>query len=190
MFDASRHLLRRNVAARTLDELRDKVYNFEKGITGNTLKTFKDVFEIAQEEKLKYCKDPEKKLSITNTINRNRSEYTRFFAGTEFESRFVADISKKDIEAITLAALNRYDLKKKGFASFRSILKSVFKLAFEEHWIDDQVYDRVNFDKFKDMIVRDTPVEKRLHSDNDMVRILDFIHQNKLKSQPTYQRTL
>ena len=176
---------RRNVAARTLAELKDKVYAYEKGINGSTLKTFKDVFELVQEEKLRYCKDPEKRLSIENTIIRNRSEYARFFEGTDFASRFVADISKKDIEAITLATLNKYDLKKKGFASFRSILKSVFKLAFEEHWIEDQVYDRVNFDKFKDMIVRDTPVEERLHSDDDMVRILEFIHQKQSK-KPNY----
>ncbi len=176
---------RRQLKAKTLNELKDKAYNHEKGINGQAGKTFKNVFEMVQQEKLRYVKDKEKRLSVMNTVNRNRSEYKRYFAGTDFENKLVTDISKRDIELFTLMTLERFSMKKKGFLSFRGILKSVFKLAYEEYWIADNVYDRVDFGKYKDMLLRPTPINERVHSDEDMERIMSFIHNKQLVS-PDY----
>lgn len=43
---------RRSVKAKTLDALKEKVYQFENGISGQSRKTFKKCFEISQTEKL------------------------------------------------------------------------------------------------------------------------------------------
>ena len=48
---------RRQLTAKTLEELKDKVYEFEHGISGKARKTFKDAFLLVQEEKLKYVKN-------------------------------------------------------------------------------------------------------------------------------------
>ena len=183
--DASKKGGRRQIKAKTIGELKDKAYQHEKGINGQASKTFKDVFEIVQSEKLRYVKDGEKRLSVMNTVGRSRSEYKRYFAGTAFERKFISDISKRDVEEVTLMNLERYDLKKKGFLSFRGILKSVFRLAFEEYWIPDNVYDRVDFKKYNDMLVRDIPIAERVHSDMEMERIMAFIH-DKQKKRPNH----
>ena len=100
---------RRQIKAKTIGELKEKAYQHEKGINGKALRTFRNVFEIVQQEKLRYVKDEEKRISVMNTVGRNRSEYKRYFDGTDFEKKFVTDISKRNVEEITLLNLERYD---------------------------------------------------------------------------------
>lgn len=172
---------RTTISAKSIEALKDKLYQHEKGITGSARKSFRDVFEIVQEEKTKYIKNKEKLISVQNTIGRNRSEYKRFFSDTIFEKKFIDDITKKDIENVIYMNLSRYDLRKKGLASMKSILRSIFTLAYEEYWITDNVFFRVNFQKFSGMLVDDIPIEKRCHSDEDLKRIINYLHdyQNK-----------
>lgn len=133
--DPTKKSERRAVKAKTLDELKEKVYQYEKGMYGMARKTFREVFEITQDEKLRYVKDPEKRLSVQNTVGRNETEYRRYFAGMQFEKLYVDEISKKDIENICMINLSRYNMTKKAFLSMRGILKAVFRFAFGEYWI-------------------------------------------------------
>lgn len=105
---------RRSVKAKTLEALKEKAYQFENGISGQSKKTFRTCFEISQAEKLRYVKNKEKTLSIQNTISRNQSEYRRFFEGSRIESLLIEEISKKDIEEIVEANLRKFDLHPKG----------------------------------------------------------------------------
>lgn len=86
---------RTTISAKSIESLKDKLYKYEKGMEGTARKTFGDVFEIVQKEKTKYIKDEEKLISVQNTIGRNYSEYRRFFADTEFERKFIDEITKK-----------------------------------------------------------------------------------------------
>ena len=173
---------RKQLKAKTLDDLKNKVYLHEKSIHGEAPKSFYDVFEIVQKEKLRYVKNDEKRK---NTIERNRSEYRRFFEGTRFEQMLIDDISKKDVENICIRNLEKYNLRSKGFLSLRSILKSVFKLAYDEYWISDNLYERIDFNKFKDMLISDVPVDKRIHTDNEIERMFRYIHE-KQQTRPNY----
>lgn len=174
--DPTKKTGRRQLKAKTIDELKNKLYDWERGIFGEAKKSFEDVFNLAQSEKLKYIKDKEKLLSAKNTMWRTEKFYQQFFADTSFAEKPIEDISKKDIEDICLYNLRRYDLKKKAFLSLRGILKMTFSLAYEYYWIVDNVYDRVQFNKFNDMIIRPTPIDKRVHTDAEMERIIAFIH--------------
>lgn len=176
---------RRQLKAKTIDELKEKAYQYEKGINGNGRKTFSDVFKIVQEQRLKYVKDPEKLLSVKNSIRRNNEYYKRYFLDTDFEKKFIDEISKKDIENICYYNLQKYDLKNKAFLELRGIIKSVLSLAYEEYWIYDNPYDRIDFKKYKDMLVRVTPINQRVHSDDDVDRILDYLHGKQLV-EPEY----
>lgn len=139
--------------------------------------TFRDIFETVQNDKLRYVKDVEKLVSVRNTVNRNRSEYRRFFSGTDFEGMKIDLIGKKNIEDVIYMNLTRYSLRKKGLASLKGILRSVFTYAYEEYMIADNIYQRVNFKKFDGLIEPDIPVEKRVHSDFDLRRIMDYLHE-------------
>jgi len=183
--DATKKTGRKSLSAKTLDELADKVILHEKGIEGMARKTFKRVFELSLTEKLKYITDEEKKLSARNTMLRDQSEYKRFFAGSAFEKMYIDDITKKDIENHIYATLTSKNLKKKAFASYRSILNAAFKLAYEESWIKDNVYSRINFKKYMGMLAEDTPIEERIHSEDDVKRILDYLRDYHIK-KPSY----
>lgn len=183
--DATKKAGRKQLAARSLDELREKVILFELGISGHATKNFHDVFQIVQSERLKYIKDPEKKLSAQNTVGRNHSAYKRFFEGTEFEKMPIDMISKKDLENVIYMNLKRYDLRKKAFESLKSILRAVFALAYNESWISDNIYLRMDFQKFAGMLMPDTPIDKRVHSTSDLQRMLSYIHEYQ-KRKPSY----
>ena len=176
---------RKQIKAKNLEKLKEKVYEYEKGVNGSTRKTFKDVFEAAQQEKLVYVKDEEKLVSVNNTICTVRSNYKRFFEGTAFETMFIDEISKTDIEKHCFAVLKKMDLKKRAFMNMRNILSSAFKLAYEQYWIFDNPYTRIDFKKYNDMLARDTAVHMRVHSSEDIDRMLDFLHQ-KQAAKPWY----
>ncbi len=183
--DTTKKAGRKQLIAKSLDELENKVYQFEKGISGKARKTFKDIFLIVQEEKLKYVKNPEKIVSVQNTISRNRSEYKRFFKDTFIESKYLDSVSKDDLENIILLNLQRYDLRKKGFASMKAILKSIYDLAYEQYWIKDNTYSRINFKKFSDLLIESVPVTERVHSNAEITEMLEYIHEHQNK-KPSY----
>lgn len=149
--DSSYKSGRKQIAAKSLEELKDKVYQHKCGITDASSKSFKYIFELTQKEKLKYVKDKEKKLSLTNTIERIQRDYNRFFAGTDFEKMKIYEITNKD----------------------------------SEYLIKDNPYDRVNFKKFKDMFIKNVPIEDRMHSDEELFRMIDELH-CKQQERPKY----
>lgn len=179
--DSTKRTGRRAVKAKTLDELKEKVYEHEKGIDGGIKKTFKDVFEITQREKLKLVKSEERKLSVQNTINRNRTAYARFFGETAFEKKYVCEITKKDIESICYINLSRYNLTSRSFMSMRSIIRAVIKFAFNEYWINDDIYARVDFQKYRDMLTDPAEPAERVHSEEELEKMIAFIHEHQRK---------
>lgn len=183
--DITKKAGRKQLSGKTLDELKDKVYDFEKGKSGKARKTFKDAFLITQEEKLKYIKNPEKIVSVKNTISRNNSEYKRFFKGTFIESKYLDSITKEELENIVLMNLQKYDLRKKGLSSMKAILKAIFDLGYEQYWIKDNTYSRVNFKKFSDLLVESVPVSERVHSNAEIMNMLAYIHEHQ-KKKPFY----
>lgn len=171
--------------AKTLEKLYDVVYEYEKGIGGAALETFRDVFEIVENKKLAYVKDADKKKSKQNTVKKDRSEYKRFFEGTEFERKFIQNISKRDIEGICFFNLERYDLRPKAYKSMQDILRSVFNLAFKEYMIGENVFDRADFKQYQNMCIESTSIKDRVHSNEDVDRMIEYCH-NKQGKQPDY----
>ena len=183
--DPTKKAGRRQLFSRDLDELREKVYEYEKGMVGRVRKTFKETYDLALSEKLRYTKDPDRQLSRQNTVSVCRSNYRRFFDGTGFESMYMDTITKSDIEGIIFYNLDRYSLRTKAFNALKGILNAAFTLAYEEYWITDNVFSRVRFDKFAGMIAPDVDIEKRVHSSDEVSRILDELHRYQHK-KPAY----
>lgn len=144
-----------------------------------TQKTFAEIFKLVQERKLQFIKNPEKLLSAKNTQVKNDSDYRRYFSGTDFEQTPIDELTKKDIENICLLNLQRYDLKKKAFASLRGILKPVFDMAYSEYWISDNVYQRVDFKMFKNMLQEEISIDQRVHSKEEVSAILNELHKKQ-----------
>ena len=166
---------RRQLTAKTIEELADKIYLHEKGINGNARKTFSEVFAIYEMERMKYLKDPEKILSAQNTTSKYRYDYKRYFENTSIENMFIDDISKRDIEDIISFNLRRYDMAKKAFDNMLAILRQVFKLAYCEYWISENPYLRIDPKKFKGMLITPIDPSKRVYSSEELSRILVYV---------------
>lgn len=185
--DESKKSGRRQIKAKNIDNLKEKIYQFEKR-SRNLCKTFKETFDLVLEEKVKYIRDPEKLISAKNTIKVYRSNYKRFFDKTEFETLFVDEISKEEIEDLIYNILSTQSTSKKMLLSLRGILKSVFSYAYEQYWIIDNPYSRIDFKKYSNMTIRSTPPSKRVHSASDIERMLEYIHKYQ-KENPSYMPT-
>ncbi len=183
--DATKKTGRRQLFAKSRNELEDKLYAFEKGVTGKARKTFGEVYELFLQDKIKYVKDEDRKVSRQNTINKNRSDYKRYFAGTDFENKYIDAITKGDVEGIMFFNLERYSLRDKALGSLKGILRSAFSFAYEQYWIADNVYTRLNFNKFSGMIVQNVSNDKRVHSEFDLKRIMRAIHEHQ-EEKPDY----
>lgn len=183
--DATKKSGRRQLFAKTRDGLADKVYAFERGVTGSSRKTFADVYEFCLEDKLKYVKAEDKKVSRQNTVNKNRSDYKRYFAGTAFEKKFVDEITKSDVEGVVFMNLERYEMRDKALNSLKGILRATFNFAYEQYWIADNLYERINFAKFNGMLGQNMSNDRRVHSDLEVRRILRALHEHQ-KDKPKY----
>lgn len=176
---------RKQLKAKNIDNLKEKVYSHEKGINGRVRKTFKDVFEILLKEKLRYVTDPDRIPSVNNTIIHMRQAYNRFFRGTKLETMYIDQISKSDLESCFYDILVGGHCKKKAFFECRGIVKQVLSLAYEQYWINENPYFRISFRKYNDMIVQSTPIMKRVHSDLDLDRMVAYLHEHQQK-KPDY----
>ena len=52
-------------------------------------------------------------------------------------------------------------------------------MAYSEYWITDNVYQRVDFRIFKNMIVPDTPIDERVHTRKEVSAILKELHRKQ-----------
>lgn len=183
--DPSKKTGRRQLKAKNIDNLKEKVYQHEKGIDGKTRKTFKSVFELVLKEKYRYVKDPDKLLSLNNTTLHMQQAYNRFFLNTTFETKYIDQISKSDIENICFTNLEDGKVRRKAFLEMRGIIKQVMGLAYEKYWIDDNPYLRMDFHKYNDMLLKSTPISKRMHKDVDLERMIEYLHEYQ-KNNPDY----
>ena len=187
--DVTKKSGRKQLFSKDLDELKDKVYQWEKGTKKDLRRTFDDVFEAYQDDTLHMCRDPERKISVQNTLNRTRSEYRRFIGNTGFADEFVDEISKNDIDRILRLNLERYPLKRKGLSSLLAILRQTFLFAYEQEWIKENPFLRISTKRYFNMVVSDTPLDKRVHDEKTVQRILMELrnyHQTKPSYIPAY----
>lgn len=176
---------RKQICAKTLEELKDKVYAAERGVNGDARHTFAEVYSFFLEDKLRYVKVDDKRVSRQNTVNRNRSDYKRYFEGTAFEKLFIDCITKKDVEEIVYYNLERYSMREKAMSSLKGILRAAFTFAYEQYWITDNLYTRMNFNKFNGMIEENVRNDKRVHSAIEVRSILGVLHEYQAEN-PAY----
>ena len=114
---------------------------------------------------------------IIALFEKNTKKYILDTIEQKYQDR--SDITKEDIEDICFFNLERYDLRKKAFLSMRGIIKSTLEFAYRKKWSDENAYHRVNFKEFDDMLIAETPIEIRAHSDAEVDAILAELHQKQ-----------
>lgn len=164
---------RKQIKAKTIQELKDKVYEYEIKVKEDTRKTFKDVFELVQSEKTAYVKDKEKLLSINNTI----------FGNNEFGTKNIDEITSKHIEDIVLKNIEDLELHPKAIASMKALLKQTFDYAYKHSLIYENPYLKADLEKFRLMATEPIPITQRAYTDEDIKKFLDFLHDKQAKQK-------
>lgn len=65
--------------------------------------------------------------------------------------------------------LERYEMRDKALNSLKGILRATFNFAYEQYWIADNLYERINFAKFNGMLGQNVSNDRRVHSDLDVM---------------------
>lgn len=185
--DSTKKNGRRQIKAKTIEDLETKLLNYEhSAVDGTARKTFKEVWEIEQSRKLSLTKNPEKKLSVQNSLSRRRQTYNRFIGDTKFEKMYIDEITPRQIENLYQANLDRYDLRRKATLDLRSALKTTFELAYRCGWTKDNPYTRCDFEQFKDMIIPDVKISERGYSDKEMENFFEEVHKRQDMNGPRW----
>lgn len=139
--------------------------------------TFKEVFYLSQELQLRYIKREDKKLSAANTINRHLKEYKRYFEGTEFESLPINKISVKDIKHHTLQTLENFDLRRRAYNNFITLMRAAFVYALDEEIIKENPMSVINFanPRFINMLAEESDIYDRIYSDEELRKMLLYL---------------
>jgi integrase len=176
---------RKQIKAKTLEDLQKKVRTYENGESGDARRTFREAYEILQQRTGDLVKTRERHYSVSNTVSRHWQTYNRFFAGTDFEKLHVDEITELDIEAVCRLNLERYNLRKRAWQSMRTVIKQVMDLSFHRRWTMENNYLRCDFAQFKDMILPDVPIAERAYSQEEMDNVMAFIAEKHRKA-PSY----
>ncbi len=187
--DTTKKSGRRQVTAKTIPDLKQKLYELEKGIHNAGRKTFKDIFCLCQSEKLNLQKSVTDNESTKSTIKKNKYDYAKFIEGTQIENMFVDDITKKDLEKVIIMNCQRYDLTPSRFAAMRTVISSTMGFAYEEEYIKDNPFKRLNFAKYKHLQVDSTPIKERVFNDIEIRKIhneLEQIHKKRPKQMTAW----
>ena len=185
--DSTKKTGRRQITAKTLEELENKLYAIEKGRYGSARKTFKECFYILQESKMQYIKKQADIESTKSTIKRNKADFRRFIEGTALENMYVDEVTKKDLEANILFNCQRYDLIKSSFNAMKTILSSTMRFAFTEEWIESNPYERLDFRQYKRLYDDGADTIDRMFDDIQIQKILRELE--KIHSEHPAQMT-
>lgn len=177
----------KQVTARDIPELKEKLYKYEKGIDGSARRTFKEVFELLQESNLECVKNPLDLESKKSTADRNRKDFRRFISGTDLENMYVDDITKKDLDRLIIMNCKRYDLIKSAFNAMRCVLSSTMRFAFEEEMIETNPYMRLRFKKYDQLYFDGADTVDRMFNDIQIQKIKDELE--KIHEKRPYQMT-
>lgn len=178
--DPSKKNGRRQIKAKTLEKLKGKVYTLEMDKAN-----FRKIFEIVMDEKMRLVKGEDKTVSRQNSVDRYWDDFNRFILDTDFETMNIDEITKEDIERILEYNCTRFDLKPKAFAGLRTIICMPFRHAFREGLIVSDPTLRVDFGKYKDMLLDRGSIDDRVHTEKEVENIIQELHK-KQQERPKY----
>lgn len=183
LHNADGKTISRTVKAKTIEELKDKIYKYHKDMLPSSL-TFAEMFQQAQQDVFRYVKqDSDAYRSKLNSSNRRQQLFDRFIAGTPWEKKKITIFTVQDIDDLILYNLQRYDLRTRALSSLKSIIRMTFDYAISHGCIKYNPYPDLDSRRYRDLLVPDAPVRERGYTEDELNRILNYLHQ-KEESDP------
>lgn len=159
---------RKQIYAKDIENLKEKVYRHDRRVPESKPKI---TFKFAFEEMIKFEKNncsPERQASRNNTIDKDKSEYRRFFGGTGFENKLLMKITVRDLDEFIRTTIRKHQLSKGGKNAIRTILNKTFKRAYFMGWIDENPTKRLIWRDYEMLLKSSTPVSLRAYTDDEM----------------------
>lgn len=144
LHNAEGKTISRTVKAKTIEELKDKIYKYHKDMLPSSL-TFAEMFQQAQQDVFRYV--------------------------------------KQDSDDMILYNLQRYDLRTRALSSLKSIIRMTFDYAVSHGCIRHNPYPDLDSRRYRDLLAPDAPVRERGYTEDELNRILNYLHQ-KEESDP------
>ena len=168
--DETKKTGRRQVKAKTLVELKEKILELNKV-------TFEDVFYQMLSTKKEYVKG-DKIYSAMNTVSVYEKFYKRCFKDSELIKRSFDELTDVDICEFVGSVLMRFDLRQAAYGTLKCILNQTFAYGFRHGLIFENPCLKVEFfsRKYTSMIVEDVDIESRMYMDSELGKLLDYIH--------------
>lgn len=183
LHNAEGKTISRTVKAKTIEELKDKIYKYHKDMLPSSL-TFAEMFQQAQQDVFRYVKqDSDAYRSKLNSSNRRQQLFDRFISGTLWEKKKITTFTVQDIDDMILYNLQRYDLRTRALSSLKSIIRMTFDYAISHGCIKYNPYPDLDSRRYRDLLVPDAPVRERGYTEDELNRILNYLHQ-KEESDP------
>ncbi len=183
LHNAEGKTISRTVKAKTIEELKDKIYKYHKDMLPSSL-TFAEMFQKAQQDVFRYVKqNSDAYHSKLNSFNRRQQLFDRFITGTSWEKKKITTFTVQDIDDLILYNLQRYDLRTRALSSLKSIIRMTFDYAISHGCIKYNPYPDLDSRRYRDLLVPDAPVRERGYTEDELNRILNYLHQ-KEESDP------
>lgn len=167
--DETRKTGRRQIKARTLEELKEKVLNLNKV-------TFTDVFYEMLSTKKEYVKG-DQIYSVMNTISVYEKFFNRCFLGSKFVGKSFDELTENDIQDFVGDTLMKFSLRQAAFGTLKCILNQTFNYGFRHGMIFENPCLKVEFfsRKYTSMLEDDVDIESRIYSNAEMTKLLNVI---------------
>lgn len=164
LHNAEGKTISRIVKAKTIEELKDKIYKYHKDMLPSSL-TFAEMFQQAQQDVFRYVKqDSDAYHSKLNSFNRRQQLFDRFITGTSWEKKKITTFTVQDIDDLILYNLQRYDLRTRALSSLKSIVRMTFDYAISHGCIKYNPYPDLDSRRYRDLLVPDAPQAGRWNS--------------------------
>lgn len=187
--DPTKKTGRRQIKAKTKEQLADKVYQYEQGIAGTTRKSFTECFRLLEDRKPALSRDDTEAESVRNSVRRETSTFRKYFEGTPLAAMLVDEIRKKDIENFAEMTLKCNDVRPKAYLAIRGLIRQTLDFAFKQEWIDENPHYRADYKQFSRLLIEPAEIEERVHTPKEIAQMQDYLamrHQEKPDFLPAY----
>lgn len=132
VFDETKKNHRRQISAKTKENLENKIYSAYKQRHMLT-------FEKVSIEWLKYYRTTVKETTFTRTY----SDYNRFLPKCSFLKKSITAIKPLEIKEYLQLTILEEKLRKRGYSNLKSLLNGIFRYAYEKEYISKNPMDGI-----------------------------------------------
>lgn len=158
----------RKIQRASKTELEEKIVKIHTGNIPSASKTFKAIYKLSQEDRLKRIKDANKLIQAKETNDVHDRYYRRYIELSTLEMLQIDKITDDDIVEFLDNVIKCNNIKKKAFGNILTDLNQTFKYALKKKLIKLNPMQSVCLDDYKDSFSPSAPIALRGYTADEM----------------------